>query len=348
LHRANDPWVEDLEPLPELYIDRSDKQVVAHELSDDAPKEGREGAAVQANGNKRYCGLRRRTIAAIATLLILAAIIGGAVGGVLGKRTSSQKQPETGASGDQAGHADVPNNATNITSLVPEPMRSIVTVQANSTTLFNFWQKQNGELWMHAYYGAVWIWADALKLSNPSLPAINNTPIAATAWLYNDYFVSVCPRLRSQFSDSLAQEVRVHYTSNVAQIIEMSFQCRASGISCDTPRTTWVDDSTGLAPGTGFAMVTPSLNMLRQYHVNSDGLIAEAAYNYTEGPAAKFGAARPISSIAKAHRSSPIAAGMMGGTIRLFWFDDQRRLQTASSIATTSTWTQCMYSGSNS
>jgi hypothetical protein len=56
-------------------------------------------------------------------------------------------------------------------------------------SIFNCWQKANGELWMHAFFnppvGQGWV--DPIKLMNESV--ITNTPIAVTTWQYNDKLV---------------------------------------------------------------------------------------------------------------------------------------------------------------
>jgi len=69
-----------------------------------------------------------------------------------------------------------------------------IRIQGN---MVNIWQRANGELWMHSYYqnkaDAVkgqQRWTDPAKLET-TLSAINNTPIAATAWASNNYFVSI-------------------------------------------------------------------------------------------------------------------------------------------------------------
>lgn len=88
--------------------------------------------------------------------------------------------------------SEVPSNGTTPLPIVAEPMRSLVTAH-NNGTMFNFWQKRNGDLWMHAYFGQTQRWADAAKLDIPSLPAVNNTALAAVVWPFDDYLVSLCP-----------------------------------------------------------------------------------------------------------------------------------------------------------
>jgi hypothetical protein len=66
-------------------------------------------------------------------------------------------------------------------------MRAIVATQ-DEVTIFHMWQVSNGDLYMHGYYNVPSIWTDPLKL-NLTYPAIRNTPIAALAWKFSDYFV---------------------------------------------------------------------------------------------------------------------------------------------------------------
>lgn len=229
-------------------------------------------------------------------------------------------------------------NSTSDNPVGTEPMRSIV-ASHNNNGMFIFWQKQNGDLWMHAYYGTIHRWTDAIKLSNPNLPATNNTPISAIAWLNTDYFVSPW-NLRPDPTTDNMQEVRVYYTSNVAQMIQMVFSCNADGTSCSPPSNSQLDGVSALSPGQGSVITSPSPSMLRHYHVNADGLIAETVYNWTDN-SNRFRAPRPISTAAKAHKNSPIAANVVGDTIYIYWFDDERRLWTARSVATTSSWSGC-------
>jgi hypothetical protein len=62
----------------------------------------------------------------------------------------------------------------------------------NTGTIIIVWQKANGELWTHTYFKSgnknTWKWTDPVKLGN-DIPAVNNTPIAAAAWLAGGKFV---------------------------------------------------------------------------------------------------------------------------------------------------------------
>jgi hypothetical protein len=156
---------------------------------------------------RQVCGIRRRTaIIMIVALLVLAAVVGGTVGGIFGNRNASVcsylslsvleypgSQGNSQESSQGSGHnpnqqAPSPSpsfnpgnsnpNNTSDTPKVIEPMRSIV-ASHNNNGMFIFWQKQNGDLWMHAYCGTISRWTDSIKLSNPNLPAINDTTISA-------------------------------------------------------------------------------------------------------------------------------------------------------------------------
>lgn len=82
-------------------------------------------------------------------------------------------------------------------------------------------------------------------------------------------------------------------------------------------------------------MLSPSEAVLRQYTVNSDGLIAEAKYD-----SSNWDEPKPISNKAKAHKASPIAAGLINTEIWVFWFNEFKELQLASSNWKTGTWSQ--------
>jgi hypothetical protein len=84
-------------------------------------------------------------------------------------------------------------------------------------------------------------------------------------------------------------------------------------------------------------MLSPAANTLRYYTINSDGFVSEASY---DSKIRDWRAARAISNTAKAHKSSPIAAGIVNGEIWLFWFDEAKRLQSATSVWSSQTWSQ--------
>jgi hypothetical protein len=97
-------------------------------------------------------------------------------------------------------------------------MRNIATAQYKRT-VFNIWQRANGELWMHGYFLAMTDavhgideWTDPTNLQM-TLPAINNTPIAAATWQVSDYFVSRQSHPKQDVSNDFNQEIRIHYTS---------------------------------------------------------------------------------------------------------------------------------------
>ncbi|EXJ78351.1 hypothetical protein A1O3_09512 [Capronia epimyces CBS 606.96] len=86
--------------------------------------------------------------------------------------------------------------------------------------------------------------------------------------------------------------------------------------------------------GTGSALVTPELNMLRTYYIGSDGSVLQAGYT----PQNDWTAPVAISNGAKAHLASPIGVTMVKDDIWLFWFSDQKQLQYTTSTYTESTW----------
>jgi hypothetical protein len=69
------------------------------------------------------------------------------------------------------------------------------------------------------------------------------------------------------------------------------------------------------------------------YIVTEVGQVEEARY-----ASSTWLAPGPISSRARAHPASPLAAVMVHDEIWLFWFDQQKRLQYLTSTYTTSTW----------
>jgi hypothetical protein len=83
-------------------------------------------------------------------------------------------------------------------------------------------------------------------------------------------------------------------------------------------------------------LITPSLNVLHQYTVNTNNILSEAIYTPNTG----WLAPQPINNGAKAHPASPIAAGLVNGEIWVFWFDAEKRLQISSTTTKTSAWSQ--------
>jgi hypothetical protein len=68
-------------------------------------------------------------------------------------------------------------------------MRGISTAQDKSS-IFNIWQKANGEIWHHPYYFGGLGWTESSKVELTLTP-INNTALSAAAWEWDDYFVSI-------------------------------------------------------------------------------------------------------------------------------------------------------------
>jgi len=130
----------------------------------------------------------------------------------------------------------------------------------------------------------------------------------------------------------------VHYSAKgQSQLAGVSFRCNANGTGCSSEISGNVEGSFSLAPGAGSCLISPALNVLRQYTVDSNGLVNEGMYDPDIG---RWRAPKPIATEAKAHKASPIVADMVNGEIWLFWFDEQKRLQTSTSVWTSATWTQ--------
>jgi hypothetical protein len=128
-------------------------------------------------------------------ILIVAAVVGGTIGGILGTKKKSPSGDDGIASPSDPVPSSTapdptPNGTTTVVATVvaPSPMRMIVTTQ-DEVTIFNFWQDATGNLWMHGYYNTPSTWADAFRL-NVTYAAVDNTPLAAVTWRFSDYFVS--------------------------------------------------------------------------------------------------------------------------------------------------------------
>jgi len=95
-------------------------------------------------------------------------------------------------------HSSTTISSTAVSSIVsqsttvpaPAPIRAISSTEYG-VSIFKFWQKKNGDLYMHNYWNAVQKNTAPVKL-NLTMLAIENTPISSTAWQYRDYFVSFC------------------------------------------------------------------------------------------------------------------------------------------------------------
>ena len=77
-----------------------------------------------------------------------------------------------------------------------------------------------------------------------------------------------------------------------------------------------------------------ALNVLRYYVIGGDGTIAEIGYDFS----ADWRSPRTIGASAKAHPASPTAAAMVGSEIWVFWFDEEKKLRTASSTYLGTKW----------
>ncbi|KAF1814283.1 hypothetical protein P152DRAFT_266291 [Eremomyces bilateralis CBS 781.70] len=289
--------------------------VAVHEVDANALKSNA-ASVIPAENKKRVCGIRRRILYfGLVFFVLVAAIVGGVAGGILGSRHKSNRQD--GQAPLTTNNLNSPPD-TNTSVPAPKPMRAIVAAQSDAT-IFIFWQVSNGDLYMHGYFNKPSIWANPMKL-NMSLPAIDNTPIAAATWQSNDYF-----------------EIRMHYTArSQSTLASLVFRCHGNGTLCTNPESNTIPSSSALIAGAGLSLISPSLNILREYMVGSDGSVLEAAYDPTSG----WRAPREISNGAKAHLASPVAVKMVKGEIWLFWFNEETRLQMASSVWTSSTWTK--------
>jgi hypothetical protein len=137
---------------------------------------------------------------------------------------------------------------------------------------------------------------------------------------------------------STSQEFRVHFQVQSSQSLSsVELSCYANTTLCGLPTTKPISNSTALTPGAGFFMLAPSANDLRYYTINTDGLVTEASYN---SKTRVWAAPRPIGDTAKAHKASPIAAGLVGDEIWVYWFDEAKRLQSATSAWKSQTWSQ--------
>ncbi|KAH7082577.1 hypothetical protein BKA63DRAFT_560794 [Paraphoma chrysanthemicola] len=286
---------------------------------------------------KRFCGSRRNiVIAAIVLALIVAAIVGGVAGGLAVSKRKSLDNVTTQNVQDHQAPSPSPSvspnsNLTESTNTLtpapaPEPMRKIVTTQSKGT-MFNIWQKANGDLWMRAYYPekADYVkgqikWVDPMKLETTQA-AINNTSIAAAAFQSNDTF-----------------EIHIHYMAQAQQSqSSLVFHCNVNGTSCQSPRTALVSESTTNSPGVASFMLSPAAGLLHKYTVSNDGLMSGASYDSKSNT---WSAAKPVGDKAKAHKASPLAAGIANGEIWLFWFDEEKKLKMATSVWKSSTWSQ--------
>jgi len=90
----------------------------------------------------------------------------------------------------------------------------------------------------------------------------------------------------------------------------------------------------------GSFLLSPTPNAMRQYLVNSDGIVSESIY---DTKTTSWSAPKPINAAAKAHKSSPLAAGTVNGEIWLFWIDEAKRLKMANSVWKSGTWSQGTY-----
>jgi hypothetical protein len=111
--------------------------------------------------------------------------------------------------------------------------------------------------------------------------------------------------------------------------MEVGFRCYTNGSSCEPPKS-----SSAEVTSTFSAYISPELNVLRYYVVRSDGTIAEMAYDSSS----EWLSPRTIGATARAHPASPIAATIVGSEIWVFWFDEEKKLRTASSTYPGTTW----------
>jgi hypothetical protein len=119
-------------------------------------------------------------------------------------------------------------------------------------------------------------------------------------------------------------------------LAEAGYRCYKNGTLCTEPVNNPTPQSVALSAGVGIYSISTELNYLRQYMIDADGYIAQVEYD----PYSGWHAANRINDELKAHRASPIAAGMVGGEIWLFWFDDFKNLKTTTSVYKSSTWTE--------
>jgi hypothetical protein len=133
------------------------------------------------------------------------------------------------------------------------------------------------------------------------------------------------------------QEIRVRYAVQIqgnGTLTEVGFRCYANGSSCEPPSAISADGVSSFSAGVGSAYISPELNVLQYYVVGIDGTIAEMAYDSTSG----WRSPRTIGATAKAHPASPIAATVVGSEIWVFWFDEEKKMRTASSTYPGTTW----------
>jgi hypothetical protein len=73
-----------------------------------------------------------------------------------------------------------------------------------------------------------------------------------------------------------------------------------------------------------------SSSLLRQYTISTDGLVIEAT---CDPSAHTWQAPQSIGNNARAHKASPIAAGLVSGEVWVSWFEDDLKLQLASTAS---------------
>ncbi|KEF55355.1 uncharacterized protein A1O9_08105 [Exophiala aquamarina CBS 119918] len=324
------------EPLPDGRYMSPRKPVYEADPDPDLSKRENDPNAVPDKEieTRQICGLRRKVFfIVLAVVLLVAAIVGGVVGGVLGTRHNSSSSTDQNAAspGDSSlvspsssASSAAPSSTsgvngtpeTNTTVAAPSPIRAIAVAEAE-VTMFKVWQTTDKNIHMAGYYNVPALSADAFEL-NLDFPAVNNTPIAALTWKYNDYF-----------------EIRIQYTAEgQSSLGSLNFRCYENGTLCTEPLNGLNSAIPAPIVGAGVALVTPELNHLRSYYIGSDGLVLEAKYTPEPGWVSPI----PISNGAKAHIASPLGVTMVKDEIWLFWFSNQKQLQYATSTYTGSTW----------
>jgi hypothetical protein len=137
-------------------------------------------------------------------------------------------------------------------------------------------------------------------------------------------------------TDTTSQAIHLHYQSASSRSpSSLLLTCLTNSTSCTSPNTTSLSASPALAPGSGFTLLAPATNTLRAYTINSASVLCEAAW---DAKLRTWSAPSAITGNPKAHASSPIAAGLVGTDIWLFYFNEQKRLMSLTSAWKSGTW----------